>query len=212
MIDRKRQNKYNKTTMFEKLTLEEYNKILASKAPTPGGGSALAIVGTIACSLAEMSVNVTLTKLSQEDEKYGYLRHSATLFSHARRKLEQLSNDDAEAFRNIIACNHLPQNNDEQIAHREQQRQKAYHKAALVPLEVMRVCREVLTVAETRTCPFLYKYVASDCKIGMDLFANIIENSMENVYANTVLIKDEILRSTLEKQGEEIVDSLKQLR
>lgn len=195
--------------MFEKLSLKEYNEILASKSPTPGGGSALAVVGTIACSLAEMSVNVTLTKLQKENEEYDHLRHCATLFTHARRRLEQLSDEDAEAFRNIIECNHLPQDTDEQKTHRENQRQKAYHKAALVPLEVMRVCREALTVADTRTYPFLYKYVASDCKIGMDLFKNIIENSMENVYANTTLIKDGQLRATLEKQGKELVDSLK---
>ncbi len=209
LIDRKRQNDYNVCIMFEKLTLEEYNKILSAKSPTPGGGSALAVVGTIACSLAEMSVNVTLTKLAETDEQYGYLQRCATLFAHARKRLSQLSDEDAEAFRNIIECNHLPQDTDEQKIHRENQRQKAYHKAALVPLEVMRVCREALTVAENRTYPFLYKYVASDCKIGMDLFANIIENSMENVYANTTLIKDSRLRATLEKQGEEIVQSLK---
>lgn len=194
--------------MFEKLTLAEYNELLASKSPTPGGGSALAIVGTVACSLAEMSVNVTLTKLSEQDENYNYLRHCATLFSRARKRLTQLSDEDAQAFRNIIECNHLPQETTEQQLHRENQQQKAYHKAALVPLEVMRVCREALTVAETRAYPFLYKYVASDCKIGMDLFANIIENSMENVYANTTLIKDANLRTTLENQGAEIVSSL----
>ncbi len=195
--------------MFEKLSIAEYNKILASKAPTPGGGSALAIVGTIACSLAEMAVNVTLTKLDPDDEKAQYLQHSATLFAHARRRLEQLSNDDAEAFRRIIDCTHLPKEDAEQQTYRTNQLQKAYHKAALVPLEVMNVCREALSVAQNRTYPFLYRYVASDCKIGMDLFANIIENSMENVYANTCLIKDKQLAQSLEKQGEQIVATLK---
>lgn len=195
--------------MFEKLSIAEYNKILASKAPTPGGGSALAIVGTIACSLAEMAVNVTLTKLDPGDEKAQYLQHSATLFAHARRRLAQLSNDDAEAFRRIIDCTHLPKEDAEQQTYRTNQLQKAYHKAALVPLEVMNVCREALSVAQNRTYPFLYRYVASDCKIGMDLFANIIENSMENVYANTCLIKDKQLAQSLEKQGEQIVATLK---
>ena len=48
--------------MFEKMTLQQYNEVLASKEPTPGGGSALAVVGTIACSLVEMAINITLDK------------------------------------------------------------------------------------------------------------------------------------------------------
>lgn len=191
--------------MFEKMTLEEYNKILASKAPAPGGGSALAVVGTIACSLVEMSVNVTLAKLKDDDDVYGALNSNAVFFARAREKLQQLSNDDAAAFRKIVDCMHLPKNTDEQTSHRANQLQKAYHKAALVPLDVMQVCCQALSVARNKILPFVYKYVASDCKIGMDLFQNIIENSMENVYANTSLIVDTDLQSRLENQGKEIL-------
>ena len=52
--------------MFEQLTLKKYTEILASNAPTPGGGSALAVVASIACSLVEMSINVTNTKTPAE--------------------------------------------------------------------------------------------------------------------------------------------------
>ena len=52
--------------MFRKLTIEQYNEILSSKAPTPGGGSALAMVGAMACSLCQMAVEVTLTKGENE--------------------------------------------------------------------------------------------------------------------------------------------------
>ena len=195
--------------MFEKMTIEEYNKILASKSPTPGGGSALAVVGTIACSLVEMSINVTLGKLNESDDEYGILSSNATFFARTREKLQQLSNDDAKAFRNIVDCMHLPQETDEQKAHRVSQLQKAYHKAALVPLDVMQVCCVALITAKNKILPFVYKYVASDCKIGVDLFGNIIENSMENVYANTRLITDVELQSRLEAQGKEILAKIK---
>lgn len=197
--------------MFEKMTLEEYNKILASKTPTPGGGSALAVVGTIACSLVEMSVNVTVAKYSQSDERHDVLTRNVSFFTRAREKLQQLSNDDAAAFRHIVDCMHLPKDTDEQKSHRENQLQKAYHKAALVPLDVMQVCCQALITAKNKILPYAYDYVASDCKIGMDLFANIVENSMENVYANTRLITDESLRNRLETQGKEILNKAKQL-
>lgn len=191
--------------MFEKMTIEEYNKILSSKTPTPGGGSALAVVGTIACSLIEMSVNVTFAKLKDDDEVYGVLNSNVAFFQRAREKLQQLSNDDATAFRKIVDCMHMPKETAEQTSHRASELQKAYHKAALVPLDVMQVCCQALSVAKNKVLPYVYKYVASDCKIGMDLFQNIIENSMENVYANTCLITDYELQSRLENQGKEIL-------
>jgi len=196
--------------MFEKMTLEEYNKILASKAPTPGGGSALAVVGTIACSLVEMSVNVTLAKLKQEDECRDVLTRNVSFFVRAREKLQQLSNDDAAAFRHIVDCMHLPKETDEQKSHRAGELQKAYHKAALIPLDVMQTCCQALLNAKNKILPYAYDYVASDCKIGMDLFGNIIENSMENVYANTRLITDDGLRNLLESQGKQILLAAKQ--
>ena len=196
-------------TMFEKMTLEQYNEILASSAPTPGGGSALAVVGTIACALVEMSINVTLAKLTENDDNFAYLGNSRSFFARARQSLHKLADDDASAFRNIIDCMHLPKATAEQAATRERELQKAYHKAALVPLDVMRLSKECCVIAKTRVFPLLYKYVSSDCKIGIDLFGNIVENSMENVYANTTLITDTALRATLEKQGKEILQQLR---
>ena len=196
--------------MFEKMTLEQYNEILASAAPTPGGGSALAVVGSIACSLVEMSINVTLAKLTKADDNYAYLDNSRSFFARARQSMQKLSNDDADAFRCIIDSMHLPKDTEEQIATRQRQLQKSYHKAALVPLDVMRLSKECFAIAKTRVHPLLYKYVASDCKIGIDLFVAIVENSMENVYANTTLITDTALKDTLEKQGKEILQQLRQ--
>ncbi len=197
--------------MFEKMTLEEYNQILASKSPTPGGGSALAVVGTIACSLVEMSINVTLTKLDEDCENYKILHSNLSFFARAKSRLQQLSNDDATAFQQIIECNRLPKNTAEEQQHRTCEQQKAYHKATLVPLDVMRICKEALSIAKLRVFPLLYKYVASDCKIGIDLFAAIIENSKENVYANTCLISDVALKTLLESQCVEIAEQARKI-
>lgn len=192
--------------MFEKMTLEDYNKVLGSSAPAPGGGSALAVVGAIACSLVEMSINVTLTKLDKEADNFAYLENSRNFFGRAKQSLHRLADEDARAFRNIIDCMHLPQDTAELNASRQRELQKAYHKAALVPLDVMRICKECYSVSKTRVYSLLYKYVASDCKIGMDLFRNIVENSMENVYANTSLISDVALKEMLEKQGKDLLN------
>ena len=190
--------------MFEELTIAKYNEILASKAPTPGGGSALAMVGAIACSLVEMAANVTVAKLDPSNETADYLKREAKIVEHAKNALYRLSNDDATAFEQIIAARKLPKTTENEAKHREIALQKAYHNAALVPLDVMRVCSDLLTRCELRILPHLSKYVSSDCVIAIDLFKAIIRNCRVNVYANTAFIASPELKSLLEKQCEEI--------
>ena len=59
-----------------------------------------------------------------------------------------------------------------------------------------------------KVLPYLNKYVASDCVIGIDLLKRVIVNSQENVYANTSLIKDETLKNSLEKQAQSVLQSV----
>ena len=144
--------------MFEKLTVEEYNKILASSAPTPGGGSALAQVGACACSLVEMAINVTLTKPAESDT-VEYLNRQLEVTQRAKKALYKLSNDDATAFQRIIDTLRLPKTTDEEKTVRARELQKAYHRAAIVPLDVMNICREIVKLCKVRVMPYLSKYV-----------------------------------------------------
>lgn len=190
--------------MFENLTIQKYNEILASKAPTPGGGSALAVVGTIACSLVEMAANVTLAKLDASSESYEYLQREVKVVSRAKTALYRLSNDDAAAFEQIVAARKLPKSTENEAKLRENALQKAYHNAALVPLDVMRVCSDLLARCEFRILPHLSKYVSSDCVIAIDLYKAILRNCRVNVYANTCFITSPDLKALLERQCEEI--------
>ena len=70
--------------MFEKMTLQQYNEVLASKEPTPGGGSALAVVGTIACSLVEMAINITLPKTETDEFTVALLNDGARFVGRAK--------------------------------------------------------------------------------------------------------------------------------
>ena len=190
--------------MFEKLTIEEYNKILASNAPTPGGGSALSTVGTIACSLVEMAINVTLTKPT-DSEVTEHLNRQLDVVARAKRAFYKLSNEDAAAFQRIIDCLRLPKATEEEKSVRTRELQKAYHRAAIVPLDVMNICREIIRLCNVRVMPYLNKYVSTDCTIAVDLCKTIAKNSLVNVHANTSLIADPTLKATLEKQGAEIL-------
>ena len=54
---------------FKDLSIEEYNHALGEKKSTPGGGSALAITLSLACSLLLMVMNFTLDKKGYEEHQ-----------------------------------------------------------------------------------------------------------------------------------------------
>ena len=85
--------------MFEKMSVEQYCQSLASSSPTPGGGSALAFVGAIACSLVEMSASVTLAKPQTINGDADYLTMELASITRARKCLYKLSDDDASCQR-----------------------------------------------------------------------------------------------------------------
>lgn len=192
--------------MFEQMTIEKYCEVLASASPTPGGGSALAIVGAEACSLIEMAINVTLTKMSKTDGHYDYLNGELTTCARAKKYLYKLSNDDAEVYGKIVDARKLPKNTDEEVKSRTATLQKAFHKATLVPLDVMQLSLDVLQKASNRVLPRLSKWVASDCEIGISLLKTVVNYSVKNVYANTCFIHDAELKDRLEKQAQNILD------
>lgn len=194
--------------MFEQMTIEKYCEILASKAPAPGGGSALAIAGTIACSLIEMSANVTLDKLPQTDENREYLQSELATFVRASKRLLKTSNDDAEAYGKIVEARKLPKNTDGEIKLRTAALQKAFHKATLVPLELMELCVNLIQRASVRVLPRVSKWVKSDCEIGISLLKTVVSFSEKNVYGNTCFIHDEQLKRQLEKQAQITLDEL----
>ena len=184
--------------MYKQMSIEQYNEILSSKAPTPGGGNALAMVGAMACSLCQMAVEVTLTKGEND-----YLASLTSTLKRCIDKLQDLAEEDSVAFDRIIAVSRKVRAGELE----KSALQKEYHKAALVPLEVMQVCKRALDVAEYSK-PYLYKYVATDCYIGIDLLKVVIKDSTHNVYANTGLIVDETLKHSLEKQAEDLIANL----
>ena len=194
--------------MFEQMTIEKYCDVLANKAPAPGGGSALAIVGAEACALVEMAINVTLSKLDENDDNYSYLKSELGFATRARKCLYKLSQDDADVYGKIVEARALPKTNDEQIKTRTAALQKAFHKATLVPLDVMNLGKDVLTRASNRVLPRLSKWVASDCEIGVSLLKTVVNYSVKNVYANTCFIHDVELKTRLEKQAQAILDEV----
>ncbi len=194
--------------MFKDLSINEYDDILASQQPTPGGGSALAIVAGHACSLIEMACMISLNKFGPDYDYKEILETNKKTVAMCKKHLHKLADDDSDAFNTILSAMKMPKSNQEEVTKRKSQLQKSYHKAALVPIEVMQCCKLAIDCAE-KCAPYTYKYVDSDRVIGANLLACVIKNSIENVLANTTLIADEQLKNQLENQANTIIAELK---
>ena len=87
---------------FKDLSIEEYNHALGEKKSTPGGGSALAITLSLACSLLLMVINFTLDKKGYEEHQ----KRMVELKENITRIQEEafvLADEDSLTFKALMA-------------------------------------------------------------------------------------------------------------
>ena len=160
------------------LTVAEYLDRLAADSPTPGGGSAAAVVAALAASLGRMAAVFTLGR-----EKFAaveaQVRQLDQQLTRAEAALRQLVDEDAAAYQVLSAAFKLPKDD----ATRTDQIAKAAHVAAAVPLEIVALGKQVaadLTALRAIANPWLL----SDVQAGLNLIHAAIPTAAENVRAN----------------------------
>ncbi|HKV01566.1 MAG TPA: cyclodeaminase/cyclohydrolase family protein [Ktedonobacteraceae bacterium] len=123
--------------------LGDYLDELASVQPTPGGGSAAALSGALGAALASMVCRLTLGK-----EAYTSVQHEIEELlrqtEHLRLRLQQLMQEDIEAYGRLSASYKLPHETSEEQAARSAAIQEQLVGAALVPLEVAERAAELI--------------------------------------------------------------------
>ncbi|MCK5404704.1 MAG: cyclodeaminase/cyclohydrolase family protein [Desulfobulbaceae bacterium] len=134
--------------MSDAMTIRDFLKETASKAPVPGGGSVSALAGALAAALTEMVANLTIGRKGHEHslaEMENILRQASLL----REKLTQAVSLDAEAFQQVMTAQRLPRTTDEEKKSRAHAMQAALQHAARVPLEVARDGLNIIAMAQT---------------------------------------------------------------
>ena len=126
---------------FAGASLQQFIDDLASGSPTPGGGSAAAVSGAMAASLAEMVCHLTIGKERYADVD-AEIRGVRDRLADTRAALVELADDDAAAFDEVMAAFKMPKGDE-----RSQAIQEASKHAAEVPLETAEHCMDVLEQA-----------------------------------------------------------------
>ncbi len=167
---------------------QEFINKLASKAPTPGGGGASAYCGALASALSSMVGNLTLGKKAYEQVQDG-VKEALAQLEDQRFRLLALVDEDAQVFKPLSRAYTMPKSTPEEAEKKEVALQKALIGATEVPLQIMKVCAQVIATSE-----FLAyngsRLALSDAGVAVLFAEAALKGASFSVFANTALISD----------------------
>ncbi|MES3013684.1 MAG: cyclodeaminase/cyclohydrolase family protein [Pseudomonadota bacterium] len=169
-------------------SIERFLDDLASAAPTPGGGSAAAIMGAMGAALVSMVCNLTIGKKGYEDveaEMRAVLAESEAL----RVRLTAMVADDVAAFDTLMAAYKLPKASDTEKLARSAAIQIALQRATQVPLDCAKACAEVVRLSG-RAAEVGNQNVISDAGVGVLAAWGALRSAALNVNINAPSIRD----------------------
>jgi formiminotetrahydrofolate cyclodeaminase len=157
-----------------------------SPAPTPGGGSAAALAGAVGASLLAMVAALPKPRAGHEQQLRETGRRAAALAT----VLEALVDRDSEAYELVVGAYRLPKSTEEEKGLRTLRIQDALKAAIAAPLEVMRTCREGMTLA-TVLLEHGNPNASSDVRVGLELLRAGLRGAQMNVEINLDGLKDQ---------------------
>ncbi len=167
------------------MQLFDFTERLTSKAPTPGGGGASALIGALAAALGAMAANLTMGKkkfLSFEQDHQHIIAETNIL----RLRFLELIDEDAAAFEPLSRAYSMDKTDpayDETV-------RNATLSAAAVPYEIMRCCCELIELLENLKgkCSVL---LLSDVGCAAVAAHAALESASMNVFVNTRLLPED---------------------
>jgi methenyltetrahydrofolate cyclohydrolase len=176
-------------TVYVTEPLQVYLEDAAGDKPAPGGGSVSACAGALGAALVSMVCNLTRGR-----EKFADVETEMTTLvaasEAARRRLEQLLQEDTTAYNGVITAFKMPKETAEEQAARSQAIQDGLIIAADVPLEICRVAVEVCRLSKV-AAGLGNPQAVTDAGIGAILGEAAVVGAALNVRINLGSIKDE---------------------
>jgi glutamate formiminotransferase / formiminotetrahydrofolate cyclodeaminase len=157
---------------------------LAGGAPTPGGGSAAALAGTLAAALVAMVARLTIGKKAYaavEAQARDILAEAEEL----RAKLRRLVDEDAAAYDGVSRAYRIPKDDPS----RRRRVDDALLVAARTPADVAQRAERVLQLANEIE-QIGNKNAVSDARVAAMLARTAIDGATENVKVNVAAMSD----------------------
>jgi len=176
-------------------TLDGWIDELASGSPTPGGGSAAALAGTLAAALVAMVARLTIGRKAYAA---GDARARAILAEaeRLRAELQRLVDEDAAAYAGVSRAYKIPKDDPA----RTDAVDDALLTATRTPAEVVKRARRVHQLA-AEIGSIGNKNATSDARVAGLLARTAIDGALENIKVNVAAMSNQAL-------GKELLGSL----
>jgi methenyltetrahydrofolate cyclohydrolase len=152
---------------YAKMSLKDFASSVASKEPTPGGGSVAAYSGNLAASLVIKVCKLTIGKRGYESS-FDRANEILKLAERSRKKLQELANEDSLAYSDVSSALAHPRNTDSERNERKKMLDISLKKATEVPAETMMECVNVFELA-SETLRIGNRNASSDTETAMEL-------------------------------------------
>jgi formiminotetrahydrofolate cyclodeaminase len=169
-------------------SVSQFVGALASAAPTPGGGAASALAGTLAAALAEMVGQLTVGRPRFQAVET-QARELLARLGEQHAALLRLMDEDADAYRHVAAAYALPRETDADRAARERATQAALRRAMQPPRAIAAAALECLRATEAMAA-IGNPTVISDAGCAAILAEAALRSANLNVLANVALLRD----------------------
>ena len=177
------------TKRFAETTLGAFAETLASEAPAPGGGSAVAIAAAFGASLTGMVARLSIGRPRYEQHQT-LLTEAVGSTDDARDRLLALADEDAAAYTRYLEALRLPRDTPEDELLRASTARDAARTAVDVPLSLVQECHRLVDLAE-RLAGRSNVSAASDLDVALLLLEAAARGAAANVIANLPATQDE---------------------
>ena len=176
--------------MLKDTSIELFLDDLASRKPTPSGGSAAAVMGAMGAALVSMVCNLTIGRTQYRDSEEK-LKSVLTKAEELRRDLIKMIEEDMQAFDGVMRAYRMPRLTKDETATRAQVIQTALKTATLVPMRCCRACGEVIILGRV-VGDKGNRNVVSDAGVATVAAYAALRSAALNVFTNAKVITDRI--------------------
>ena len=174
---------------LSQFSVSEFLQKLSSEEAIPGGGSVSALAGALGAALIVMYCKIGAARKNVTAENQAALQKVSTAAEALEAQLTRLITDDSVAYGEVMQAFKLPKTTEEETRARQSAIQKAFHRAAEVPLQTLHACLECLNLT-AEVSVHGSKSAFSDLKVAESMCQAGAKGAIENVEINLPSIKD----------------------
>ena len=191
------------------LTITDFIDELSSDSMAPGGGSVSALSGALSSGLTSMVANLTFGKkgYSHSNKK---MKDISIKAQEIKAQLLGLVEADTDAFNSYIDALRLPKKSENEIIARAEAIESSSKTITLVPLNTLKLCREIIDLAET-VLKRGNKNALSDAFVGVSQANTAGEGAYLNVRINLPGVKDKDFTTKVLQEADILIEEISKI-